>query len=112
MTDIGAFTVGEIPFLLTYQFLDSDGQPIDLTGYTAVFQYGERFAGNIANPVENPASFSSISTGIASYQWDGTEFQNPGVFVGQFWVGDGSNRLASVKFEWSVCLSVDTAPAI
>jgi hypothetical protein len=110
MTNIGAFTVGEVPFLLTYQFLDSAGDPIDLTGYTSVFQYGEKFAGQIVNPVENPAGFTSISTGIASYQWDGTEFQNPGLFVGQFWVTSAGNVLASEQFEWTSCLGVDVAP--
>lgn len=110
MTDIGPFTVGEIPYPLTYTFLDSAGTAIDITGWDAVLQWGEKFAGGYQNQQENPAVVSDGPNGVVTYTWDGSEFTNPGSFSGQIWVSDGTQVLASCVFDWSTCLGVDTVP--
>lgn len=106
----GPFTVGEIPYPLTYQFLDSAGAAIDITGWDAVLQWGEVFAGGYQNQQEAAAIISDGPQGKATYIWDGTEFTTPGKYAGQMWVSDGTQILASEVFEWSTCLGVDTVP--
>lgn len=113
MLTIGPFVVGEIPTPLVYQFKDQDGVPIDLTGFSSVFQIAER--NNVLvfyNPKTNNAVVTNPTDGEVTYTWDGSEFTNAGRFVGMFWVGNGSLRFASEYFYWITCLSVDTPPTI
>jgi hypothetical protein len=111
--DLGAFTVGEIPFPLTYAFTTESGTAINLTGYTAQFQWGERSnATSYTNATTEPASVSDAVGGVVSYTWTGDEFLIPGRYAGMFWVGDGANRLASELHVWVVCLAVDVPPSI
>lgn len=113
--NIGPFVVGEIPAALEYQFQDANGAAINLTGYTAKFQWGRKdnsvmFADGVT---ENATIASDPATGKVTYSWDGDEFKLPGKYVGMFWVGNGgTSKFASILITWTVCLSVDTPPAI
>lgn len=110
---IGPYVVGEIPAPLEYQFLDYSGNPINLTGYTAKFQWGER--GNTA-PFVNVVTANAIVTdavnGKVTYTWIASDFAAPGPYAGMMWVGNGVQRYASVLITWTVCASVGVAPAI
>lgn len=105
---IGPYTVGEIPAPLVYQFLDADGAAIDLTGYAARFAYAERWG--IA--VTANAVVTAAATGHVTYTWDGTEFLVPGQYTALFWVGNNTNRFASVRLEYDVQASVGAPPSI
>lgn len=107
---IGPFVVGERPNTLTYQFLNSDGTVIDLTGFTAVYVVREQLgsATQFAAAVDAPPT-----GGTVSYTWTGAEFPTPGHYVSEFWVGDGgSRRYASVLVTFRVRLPVGLVPAI
>lgn len=103
--DIGAFTVGEKPEPLFYEFQDDTGAKIDVSGFNADFTFREQFG----QPIVKAAS---IVNGSAYYQWDGTELTAPGHYVGQFWVGNTVQRFASILLLFTVAQSVGPVPVI
>lgn len=108
-TVIGPYVVGEKPAPLEYTFLDSSGSAMDLTGYTAEF---------VIRPVDgtsattHDASITDPAGGVVTYTWDGTEFSEPGKHWAEIWVGNTTNRFASLRMEYSVRASVGPVPAI
>jgi hypothetical protein len=110
---IGPYVVGEIPAALEYQFLDAGGNPLNLTGYTAKFQWGRRDAtATFVDAVTVNAVVTDGPNGKITRNWDGTEFLIQGDYAGMFWVGNGTNRFASLLIEWDTCLAVNTPPVI
>jgi hypothetical protein len=109
--EIGPYVVGEIPVPLEYQFLDSTGAPINLTGYTVRFQRGE-IDGGFINATTVNATLSDATNGKVTYTWTSADFPHPGRFGGMFFVGNGTNRYASWLITWTTCASVDTPPNI
>lgn len=111
--EIGPYVVGEIPIPLEYQFLDSAGNPINLTGFTAKFQRGER---GMTSPFLNAVTVNAVVTdainGKVTYTWVAGDFASPGPYAGMFFVGNGTNRYASWQINWTTCQSVAPAPLI
>ena len=106
---LGQFTQGEKPAPLVYQFLDDNGVPINLTGYTVKFQWRQQFDG--AATTLN-GSLADAVNGKVQVTWTGLEFANTGSFEGQFWAGNMTNLFASDVITWSVRRSVGPVPAI
>lgn len=107
---IGPYVVGEIQSPLQYTFLDSGGTPMNLTGYTAKF---------VTRPVDDDsavatytAQVSNPTAGEVTYAWDGTEIVTPGRHWAELWVGNTTNRYASLRLEYSVRASVGPVPSI
>lgn len=109
--EIGPYVVGEIPVPLEYTFVDSDGIPLNLTGYTVRFQRGE-IDGGFVNAVTVNATLTNGPAGQVTYTWVAADFPHPGRFGGMFFVGNGVNRYASWLITWTTCASVDTPPSI
>jgi hypothetical protein len=110
---LGSFVVGEVPLPLDYQFLDADGTPIDLTGFTTVaFNWGHLVMGQIVDATTELAIITSPTTGVATYEWDGDEFAEPGTHAGMFWVNDGTTQYGSLTILWQVCLPVGVPPTV
>lgn len=106
----GPYVQGEKPSDLEYQFLDSNGVAVDLSGYNAAtFQFQEHDA---AAATVGTATVSSPSSGKVTYTFTGTEFATPGRYRAQFWVGNGVHRLTSVDIYFNVMTPVGTVPAI
>lgn len=105
---IGPYVVGEKPPPLEYSFLDSNGAPIDLSGYSAEFVYKE--ADSAAITVG--AAVSTPGTGTVEYVWIGTEFANAGSYRAEFWTGNGTNRYASLILVFQVRSSIGPVPNI
>lgn len=111
--ELGSFVVGEVPPPLEYQFLDADGQPIDLTGFTTVtFQWAELIQGQFVNPVTVSGSVTDPTAGRVTHVWLGTEFDSAGEHAGLFFVNDGTTQYASILVTWHVCLSVGVPPDV
>ncbi len=106
---IGPYVVGEKPAPLVYQFLDSAGAPIDLTGYTVQFHYRRSDSGSA---VTGAAVLSEPAAGRVSHVWTGTEFDTPGTWWAEFWAGNGTQRYASARMQAVVRAVVGGPPAI
>jgi hypothetical protein len=95
---LGPFVAGEIPDPLVYEFLDADGNPMDLTGYTASFAYAELWG--------TPAAVrSAVADGsTVTYTWQASDLAVPGRYHGELWTGeaDGIPAYASVQLRWNV----------
>lgn len=105
--------VGEVPPPLEYQFLDADGNPIDLTGFlVATFQWSPYVQGQFVDPHVDGASVTTPLDGRVTYVWDGQEFSSPGSYAAMFFVNDGTTQYASILIYWHVCLAVGTPPAV
>jgi len=111
---LGSFVVGEVPSALEYQFLDSDGVPISLIGFTvARFQWGAYVGGSLASgPFIETATITDALNGRVTFVWDGDEFSVTGLHRGQFFVNDGTNQFASIFIEWNVCASIGAPPSV
>lgn len=106
---LGTYMLGEVPPPLVYTFLDSGGAAVDLSdGYTARFNYGEHdgAASSAAAAVTDGAA------GQVTYTWTGAEFTTAGQYTAEFWVGNGTTRLASVPITWNVQVPTGPVPAI
>jgi hypothetical protein len=107
---IGPYVVGEKPAPLVYQFLDSAGAPINLTGYATPEFHFQRT--DSSTTVTGAAVVTDAANGKVSHVWLGTEFTTPGRWWCEFWVGNGTQRYASKRMEARVRAAVGTAPAI
>jgi hypothetical protein len=107
--DIGPYVVGEKPPPLEYQFLDSAGTALSLSGYTAEFHYRRS---DSAGATVAAAVVSDAAAGKVTYTWSGTELSTPGEWWCEFWVGNGTNRYCSKRLEATVRAAVGAAPVI
>lgn len=90
-TVIGPYVVGEIPEPWEHQFLDSDDDPIDLTGYEATLTYRVDADDQV---VRTAASVTAAATGKATYSWIAADLATAGRMRGELTVGNGTNRYA------------------
>jgi hypothetical protein len=104
----GPYVVGEKPPPLTYQFLDSTGLAINLTGFTAKFVVKEKYG----TATTYNATVSTPATGITTYTWAGTEFLTPGSYQAEMWVGNGVTRYDSILIKFDVRGAIGAVPAI
>jgi hypothetical protein len=107
---IGPYTVGEKPVPLVYQFQDSNGAAIDLTGYTVKFEVRESLAG--APSILNGALVAPATNGNVQYTWTGTEFPTPGHYRARFWTGNAAQRFSSVLITFDVADAEGPVPVI
>lgn len=102
------YVLGEKPSPLDYVFLDANGAVINLTGFTAKFQWQERDgAAQSAN-----ASVPTGTDGKARYTFTGNEFLTAGHYRAAFIVGNGTNRYESVEINFDVSTGVGSMPSI
>lgn len=95
---IGIYQRDEIPEPLEYQFLDHDGTPLDLTGFTA-----EWWTSINGVDTEHPASVTNAAEGRVVAPWTAAMTADPGrMSHGVFWVTDGAHTHASDTLRWSV----------
>lgn len=106
---IGPYVVGEKPAPLQYTFQDSSGNALDLTGYTVKFTVRESLG---SSSTYNGALSGSPTAGVVQYIWTGTEFPTPGHYRARFWVGNLTNRFASVLILFDVADAEGPVPAI
>jgi hypothetical protein len=102
------YVIGEKPSALEYQFLTGGGAVINLTGFTAKFNYQERDGA----PVTANAVISDGPNGKALYTFTGNEFATAGRYRAAFIVGNGTNRYESVEINFVVSTGVGVMPSI
>lgn len=97
-TMIQSYVQDEVPFDLTYQFLDHDGTPIDIAGWTASQETVDP-AGTVTI---DPASIPVGTDGIVNRQWTPAMTALPGVYTARIWVESAPYKLASTQIVWVV----------
>ena len=102
------YVIGEKPSPLDYQFLDASGTVLNITGFTAKFQWQERDG----SPQSANASVPTGTDGKARYTFTGNEFATAGHYRAAFVVGNGVNRFESVPIFFDVSVGVGSMPNI
>lgn len=102
------YVIGEKPSPLDYQFQDSTGAVINITGFTAKFSYQERDGAAVTANATVPLG----TDGKARYTFTGNEFATAGHYRAAFVVGNGTNRYESVLIEFCVATGVGIMPSI
>ena len=108
MITIGPYTAGEIPPPVVYQFLNSAGTAITLTGYTVKFLYRV----GSATAVTRDATLDNGATGTVSYTWVVADLATAGNVTGEFVVGNATNRYGSERLSWVILEPVTTYPSV
>ncbi len=97
-SELGAYKAGEIPEPWRYTFADSDGNPIDISGYTVKLTYqldgGTQVVQN-AVLIDGP-------TGVVEYVWVAADTATAGVMDGEMWVGNGGTRRYAASFSMTI----------
>lgn len=106
---IGPYVVGSKPPPLVYQFLDSAGAPINLTGYTAVFNFKPVDSGTAT---AGSATVTDPTNGRVTHTWTGAEFPVPGDHWAEFWVGNTVQKFCSLRLQYNVRAAVGPVPNI
>ena len=105
---LGAYREGIVPPPIVVTFEDVNGNPIDLTRFTARLEY--RHCGDAI--VKRMAVINAdqvANRGQVRYTWVAADFTAVGAHQGELWVGNGSNRYASIYLLWFVTPSLDGA---
>lgn len=104
MIRIGPYCNGERPEPLSYTFLDADGDPIDLTGYTATF----RLSINGATGESNAATVTTPASGLVTYTWAADDLV-AGTIRAEFVVTNGTNTYISDRLVGHVRAAIAVA---
>lgn len=102
MIELGPFSSGEKPGAVTYQFLDSTGTALNLTGFTVKYHY-RRYG---ATAVTRNAVLVTAASGIVGYTPVAADLETAGNYVAEFECGNGTNRYFSDKIVYRVTGSV------
>lgn len=108
---IGPYVSGEKPAPLEYTFKDATGAAINLTGYSAKFNYRPA-DGSLAAAQGNATVSATPTDGKVTYTWTGAEFSQPGAWWAEVWVGNTTNKLCSLRLEYTVRAAVGAVPNI
>ena len=100
-TQLGPYTVGEVPPPLVYQYLDNEGALVPINDFLGAFVLLKPDAteGAEERDVEVDEETSSLT-----YTWQIDDMDAAGTGAGQFWVGstDGLRKYASEDYEWDI----------
>lgn len=108
---IGPYRKGEIPPPIVVTYKDYLGNALDLSVGTWVARWIYRqhtLSGWPDFTTADPAVVTQTATvlnqstnkGQVQYTWVAADFTIAGFFEGEMWVGNGTNRYASVRYLW------------
>jgi hypothetical protein len=101
-TVIGPYTSGERPEPLEYSFLDADGAPVNLTGFTATF----RLSINGQPGSSNAASVTTPLEGTVTYTWAADDL-TAGALRAEFVATNGTNTYISDRLVGQVAAAIE-----
>lgn len=110
VTLIGPYSTGEIPEPILVSYKDATGTAIDLTGFSAAVAI-EAIDQTVAGLGAGAVTITDPAAGVVRYVWAAADFTTDGCYRLQLWVGNGTNRYASVPFEYFVTTNT-SAPNI
>lgn len=98
---LGTFAKGAVPRSLQITMLDSDGNVLDLSGFTADFVITAVDA-VVAGLGAGLSTITDEPNGVTQYDWTAVDFGTIGLFRGQMWVDDGTLNFPSVIVQYEV----------
>lgn len=113
--DLGGHPQGSIPLGLTYQHLDGDGAPIDMTTGTWTTEAEAEQLHATSQPAPAPGGGVTAVVAITatvSYAWTADDYLTVGRFQLTIWAGNGTNRVGTPTFEWEVYDAPGALPAV
>lgn len=109
-TVIGPYKVGEIPAPVVVTFKDSAGAVLNISGYTPKWTIKREFDASVT---KSASLVTDGTDGKVIYTWVDGDMSLPGEWIAEAWVGNGSNRFATVTFAYRVDEAVaDSTPSI
>lgn len=106
---LGPYTQGEVADPVEVQFVDNDGNPINITGYAVRFVYRERAA---TAATEKTGALIDAAVGKAGYTWVAADLATAGDYEAHLWVGNGTRRYASKRIHYRIHSNLGTTPTI
>jgi hypothetical protein len=109
-----AVAKGTLPPPIEHQYLDQDGQPIDMSVGTWVGQGRASLLYVDDQPVGigDGSVVVEDSTATATYTWADEDFETIGKFRLIIWVGNGTLRFGSTVYEWDVADAPGDDPTV
>lgn len=108
--DLGAFAEGEIPPPLAHQYLDFDGNPVNLTGFATLQMNIEAVPPVTATLGTGTITVTDAANGIVQYTWVGDDMAEASGYTAQMWVSNGTNKYASDLVTYTVYDGPGSAP--
>jgi hypothetical protein len=87
------YTAGERPEPIDYQFLDANGNPIPLTGFTGSATI--RVNGVKTSYGTSNVTITDADNAVATFTWPDSVLDDEAVYRLKIWVTSASNRFAS-----------------
>lgn len=86
------YAVGEWPEPIDYSFLDADGDPIPLAGFTptATIEHDDT-----VTSYDDEVEVTDAPNGTVTFTWPDQTLEAPGAYVLMIWVESSANRFAS-----------------
>ncbi len=113
--DLGGVPEGSILPAVSYQYLDADGDVVDLTSGTWVGQgrAEQLHVSSQPSPVPGEGVVTiDVGTATATYPFTVDDFLTVGRFQLVIWIGNGSDRHGSPTFEWEVYDAPGAVPTV
>lgn len=113
--DLGDYTQGEIPDPLSYIMLDYAGDPIDLTGLTGAFdlrRLGDSIVHKTGAGVVDIDPDQVLNRGRITWTAAAGDFDDAGLYVGEFIAASVSDEHRSVRLTWRVHSAVESDPVV
>ena len=94
MTDInilqaGSLKVGDTAPKFRAELLDDNGDPVDLSGFTADFRI--RLPDADTTKIDGGMTVSNTSDGIVEYEWSSGDTDEAGLFIAEIETTDGTD---------------------
>lgn len=110
-----AMPSGSKPPPLEHQFLDQDGNPLDMSVGVWVGQgrASQLFIdGSQPANIGNGSAIVDIVEAKVTYTWHDADFETVGKFRLILWVGNGTQRFGSTVYEWDVADAPGDDPTV
>lgn len=101
--DLGAFAAGEVPPALVITFVDFDGNPVSLAGFSDVqMNIQEELDANSQPLGTGSIEITDAPNGEVTYAWVRADMIDPGDYTAQAWVDNDTNFYASDLYKYTV----------
>ena len=109
-----AIPLGTRAVPIAHQFLDQDGDPVDLSVgvWSGEVTAEQLYAASVPTGLGSGNVVIDIPTATATYNWADEDFLTEGKFRLIIWIGNGTSRFGSTVYEWDVADAPGGTPTV